>query len=285
VPHILFAIPWLLWLLVKRELRGNLVFVILGYLPLCIVLGVGWQMFLHGLTAADTTGAASDGPHLSFVDTWLAAFARVFVLPTGAVWFARLVGLVKMWIWAVPGLLLLAGWGAFKERRNVRLMLLAASAVSTFAGYLFVPFDQGHGWGFRYFHSAWFALPVLAIAAMYKTDDPGATRLRNFVAGLAALSLLSLTSIDAVNVRGHIDRHLAQIPKADKGVPQVVFVNRVFGYYAVDLVQNDPFLRKRPLMLVSHGLKADTALMSEHFPELKMTESSYRGSVWSDPAR
>ena len=44
--------------------------------------------------------------------------------------------------------------------------LLGISLVSTFAGFLFVGFDQGYGWGARYLHSAWGALPVLAAIAL-----------------------------------------------------------------------------------------------------------------------
>ena len=77
-----------------------------------------------------------------------------------------LIGLAKVWLWAVPGMMLLAVVGAWRWREDTRVLTLAVSALTTIFGFWFVPFDQGHGWGFRYFHSAWMTLPVLAAAAL-----------------------------------------------------------------------------------------------------------------------
>src|SRR2546430_11346262 len=63
-------------------------------------------------------------------------------------------------------MMILAVTGAWRWRHDTRVLTLAASALVTILGFLFVPYDQGHGWGFRYFHSAWMTLPVLAAAAL-----------------------------------------------------------------------------------------------------------------------
>ena len=71
-----------------------------------------------------------------------------------------------MWIWAPPCSFIFAVLGGWRLRENRVVRLLVQSAVLTFAGYLFVRFDQGHGWGYRYFHSAWGVIPILAGCAM-----------------------------------------------------------------------------------------------------------------------
>ena len=285
VPHTLFAIPWILWLLYRRELRKNVIFMIAGYLPLSAILGLGWQLFLHGLNASGAISFSNGASEASFIDHLFMTLRLVLVQPSTDQLFARLIGLAKVWIWAVPGLLLLACRGALKERGNIRFMLITASAFCTLAGYMFVSFDQGHGWGFRYFHSAWFALPLLATAAVYGINEPGMTQLRKFVAGLAVLSLVFLTATNTMNVRQFIDRHLQQLPGAEQVAPQVLIVNPGFGFYTIDLVQNDPFLRKRPIILVSHGESADQELMRKHFPELRQISAGLSGSAWSDLSR
>jgi len=92
-------------------------------------------------------------------------FLAVLRLPNEAVLDMRLIALAKLWLWAVPALVLLAIVGFWRSRADMRVKLLAASAILTFIGYIFIPVSQGHGWGFRYFHSAWFILPVLAAGA------------------------------------------------------------------------------------------------------------------------
>ena len=132
-----------------------------GYLPLSVALGFGWPQLISQLPWA---------PHL----TRLCRCRQAFIVGSGRLMQtfraagARLArgpadGLAKLWLWAAPGLLLLAVCGR-AQASDVRYRLIAWSAVTTLLGFLFVPFDQGHGWGFRYFHSVWFALPVLAFA-------------------------------------------------------------------------------------------------------------------------
>ena len=73
----------------------------------------------------------------------------------------------KLWLWAVPGLLILALVGLARARSDIRIRLMAWSAALTFFAYLFLPADQGHGWGYRYFHSVWFVLPLLAVLSIW----------------------------------------------------------------------------------------------------------------------
>ena len=131
--------PWTL----DRNQRGFCLPLMLGYLPgLCI--GLGWLLLRSDIgSAGHTLPSVSGLAH------------GVFTWPNANVLNARAASFVKMWVWAVPCLFVFAALGVLRHRENPKVRLLAASAVLTFVGYLFVTFDQGHGWGYRYFHSAW----------------------------------------------------------------------------------------------------------------------------------
>jgi hypothetical protein len=187
---------------------------------------------------------------------------------------ARLWGLAKLWLWSVPALLAVAAYGVWKmPRADRRWGVLLACALLTFFGYFFVRYDQGHGWGYRYFHSAWFVLPLFA-AAVLKDE------VRAYLAGCAVVSLVALTALRAVQVEQFMERHLEQLPRAQDAEVRVVIVDPAGGYYAQDLVQNDPFLRNPVLVLASRGREADEAMMVKRFPELTRLSSSARGTTW-----
>jgi hypothetical protein len=202
-----------------------------------------------------------------------------------------LLALAKLWLWAVPGLLLLAALGFWSNRRDRRYQLLLVSALTTFVGFLFVPVDQGHGWGFRYFHSAWFVLPLLSAAALGRRESSGGSRagaqyrfVGRYVAGAAFASLVVLVPYYGWQVRSFIDRHLAQLPVAQHGVPRLVIVNPGGGYYAQDLIQNDAFLRTPVITMVTNGRQADEDMIARTFPDLVLLGHNSRGSVWGREA-
>jgi hypothetical protein len=160
---------------------------------------------------------------------------------------------------------------------------------------LFLPADQGHGWGYRYFHSVWFVLPLLAVLSIWplasrSKDTFTRTHLSSpqsslvgYVAACMLLSLLFMNGLRAVQVEDFVSRHLAQVPAVSSGTPEVVLINRRKGYYAPDLVQNDPFLRDRPIYLLSEVGKTDAELVARWFPGSVMLTSSETASVWGKP--
>jgi len=208
-------------------------------------------------------------------------------LPGSELLDSRLVGLAKMWLWAAPAMVLLALVGFWRNRQDLRFQLLLASALLTFVGFLFVPVSQGHGWGFRYFHSAWFVLPLFAAAAIAGPSGSGVSGgaarsgiVGRYVQGAALGGLLVITPYFVWQVHGFIEAHLAQLPSSDHGRPRVLIISPFMGYYSQDLVQNDPFLRDPVIRMITHGRKNDEAMMARHFPELELLSRDYRGSVW-----
>lgn len=282
VPHALFAAPWVIWLALGRRWRvlGAL---IAGYAPLTILLGFGWVL----LSASVLGSAATYGDPLW--EAWLIRIVSIFNLPDAELLRARLIGIAKLWVWAVPASLIAACVGYWNWRKDYRVSLLACSAVLTFLGYLLVPFDQGHGWGFRYFHSAWFVIPILAAGAVSSAGpadkqhaiEPRATA--GYLAACGVLSLCLVLPLAMFQVETFISRHLAQLPTAEKGTPKLILVHADTGYYAADLVQNDPYARNEVLILFSLGRNRDQAMLREHFPGLVQLARDRRGSVWGLP--
>lgn len=283
LPHLLFAIPWVLSALFGAADRRVFPALIAGYLPLTLVLGVGWSL----LAASVFTHATDGGGQVDFFAHWLGRIWKIFSVPDIGVLYSRLVGLAKLWLWAVPGAVLLAVMGGVQWRSNRSARLLGWSALATFVGFLFVPFDQGHGWGFRYFHSAWAAVPILAALALEPASDRAARSAgwladaRPFVAACALLWLVVGTILRCVQVEGFISDHLEQLPRPEIGRVPVRIVNPVNGYYAVDLIQNDPFLRG-PIVLVTQGRQRDAAMMARVFPDLALVTWDYRGQIWAE---
>jgi hypothetical protein len=290
VPHILVAAPWLLWLCTRRDRWTVLPGIAIGYAPLCILLGFGWSQFLAELlvVAAPVVEAEVSHRWLSTALDRLTA-VNLFRLPGLDTLEDRLMAVSKIWLWAVPGLVILTVIGAQRSSTDIRSRLLTWSAVATLLGYLFVPFDQGHGWGFRYFHAAWFTLPILAVLAIWPTCAETSERTRSpvtdgklvgVIAACALLSLTLMTAMRVLQVESFIAVHLAQLPAVSEGLPEVVLVHVENGYYTGDLVQNDPFLRTRPLILISHGAEEDAALLAERFADLEIIARSPTGTVW-----
>ncbi len=214
-----------------------------------LLLGAGWlpvRQTIRDPSAAAASADAANGVLALAADM----AARAFVLPSPALLYARLQALVELLTWAAPFLPVLAllGWRA--ARRGSPLRLLAASALATMLLYFFIPFDQGHGWGYRYFHPAWSALPLLAAAALV---EPRAARWRAPVLAAALLAIPTINALRAAQVGSFVAEHRAQLPPIPERGRHLCFLSIDGGSYRVDLLQNDPFLRGPVVYLASEG--------------------------------
>jgi hypothetical protein len=293
VPHSLFAVPWLLW--TARQPNGNRLggLLLAGYLPLFVFLGVGWFEFSSHLRSE-----ASESPVAMGSGDRVQAMFSIFSLPDATVLLARLIGVAKAWIWAVPGLLILACYGAARWYHNTICRLFAASALITLVGYVLFPLDQGHGWGNRYFHSAWMALPLLATAAIFRpawrgpvqTGDATADRpagrfedpdTRQFIATCALLTLVLGVGWRAWQMEHFMYKDVTQVPGYRGTERRIVIIDTHSSFYGADLVQNDPWLRGNLIRMYSHGSAADAKMMAQYFPEMHRVYADLFGTVWS----
>jgi len=254
-PHVLFALPWIVALAANREHRQYFPQLVLGYLPITIALGLGW-LLLRGFIQSRSEISSTMSGILEGVFRW----------PDAAMLNMRVAAVAKMWVWAVPGLLIFAFVGFFRYRGNRSVRLLSLSAVLTFAGYVFVSLDQGHGWGYRYFHSAWAVLPVLAGCAMTSSDESSG-RPTSFAGAAAILSLLVVVPYQMSRVDHFISVHLAELPSVKRPGNNVFFIPTNRGFYLADLIQLDPLLREPDLLFVSHGSLADGEFMQRLWPD------------------
>ena len=280
-PHALFAAPWLVWLATSTDRRKLLLSIAIGYAPF-IAGALLWTDFIQDLKGvASAAGSSGAGVAVSPLAALLGSAARIFRFPLPDVFQARAIGLAKLWLWAAPGLLVLAVWGFSLRRQDPRIRLLAASGLLTLVGYLFYPEDQGHGWGFRYFHSAWLVVPLLAVAVFTSgAEKLDRTVLRKMVAGCAFTALIVMTAFRMYQTREFIGSHLAQLPPMDGGAPAIQIINATNGYYAADLVQNDPFLRTGPARMISRGRARDARMLAEHFPGITLLANGSGGATW-----
>jgi hypothetical protein len=288
VPHMLFAAPWILAIARRQDAAKLSGCLLVGYLPLCLLLGMGWPALISRLTHEGTAAVAvaQDGPSV-----WiLSRLTTAFSLPDVSMLLARWVGIVKVWVWAVPGMVLLACAGAWKWRQNQQCRLLVASAVVTLVGYLLVPVDQGHGWGYRYFHSAWMVLPLLAAGALARrppraqtvqTSDEGLAEdsgARTYLVACALLTLTLACALRAVQVRDFMSSQMTSTPAYTGTERRVVILAHSNG---LDPTRNDPWLSGNVTYLAAHGPAADVAMMREYFPDLHSVFTDSQGSVWS----
>jgi hypothetical protein len=288
IPHMLFAVPWLIWIATRQG--GIRLFAALcaGYLPLCLLLGVGWFEFSTHLQAEGQALIAVNTDTANRFKHMLAAFSP----PTVTVLFSRSIGLAKVWVWGVPGLLILACYGAVSRRCNIICRLFAASALTTLIGYVFYPQDQGHGWGYRYFHSAWMALPLLATAAIYtpkrlKDLQPDSVSIfadqatKSYVAACIVLSLIFGVGFRAWQMEGFLADDINQLPHYQGTERRIVLIDTRSSFYGADLVQNDPWLRGNEIRMFSHGVAEDAKMMAQYYPTLRKVYADRYGTVWS----
>ena len=284
VPHLLFALPWVASIARRPESRRDLAALLAGYAPLSLLLGFGWWLFLRQLQQDVTLlPYAPDGEPLHRLANWLwyllLEFRQVFALPGEATVTSRILEQIRLWAWAMPGLPLLAiaGWWLRRDLAPVRL--LGLSLICTLLGYLFVGFDQGYGWGARYVHPAWGALPVLGAIAMLQA--PEAAQLRSYVARLAVLSLICATALRLFQIRLFIDEQLSLRPPLERAVRQIVFINPNPVFYTQDFLQNDPFLRDPVIFMMSRGRNRDyDEVIRRRFPGARLAYDGVNGQVW-----
>ncbi|MGV3571592.1 MAG: hypothetical protein ACO1PB_13400 [Ramlibacter sp.] len=272
LPHALAAAPCLAWLAWDRSRWPRLLAVSAGYLPGLLVLAGGWMKLMETLEVGPQVQVAAS-PHNNFLHLF-SFMSSVVSIPTDDMLKARWYATWKTWIWASPGLLLVL----FIPRvRSVGERLLVGGFALTFVFYLFVRPDQGHGWGYRYIHTAWGVLPVVAGVWLVATSDS----VRKWGATMVTAGLLA-TPVFLWQTHATIDEVRSWRLTPPGPGEWVVFVAQDTGRYRGDLVQNLPG-QTDLLHLVSRGDARDGALMAAHFPGATKVEQDPRGSVWRVP--
>jgi hypothetical protein len=341
-PHFIFSLPWLGWLGLRADRWTRLPLIGLCYAAAFLPIEVGWRNVEESIDgdrpasvfaspvaeaadgaeqsvpAADTgvdtdamAEAAPPGPPkpraapsgISAIVGTLLGYLGAMQLPSfGDFWQGRVLAFLRLVAWDAPGLIVLASLGFWRNRHSVAARLFALSGLTTFLGYSLIAMSGGHGWGYRYFFSAWSCLPFLAagLAANHSGGDSadgtdGSSRaafpadlLR--AAGLAAvLSLAVCLPVRLWQIHGFIAEHVSQMPPrpADSELVQgdiVSFFDPAEGYFRNDLVRNDPFLERGPYVFVSQGPDNDRLVIEKLAEAIgmqaRLVHADKRGSSW-----
>ena len=268
-PHAVFALPWLIWLLADPVRRRRLVPLAVGYVPGLVIL-VGWLLLQHSLQTADAGPASM---------VWVNRLSLIIGLPTGTSLGARFWELIREWAWTAPGLMLLAVVGWRRSRENAGLRLLGLSFVSTVVLYSFFPGDQGLGYGARYYHVAFGALPILAAIPL---ATAGWERLRNMSLAAALIGLFLVVPLEASYAH-----NLAAISTVPVGQLSKPGVNLIFIDFdqkrAPGITMNNNPSTVGFLVLISQGPAADQALVDKYFPGSRLVVTTSFGSGYARP--
>jgi len=274
IPHILFAIPCIIWLLYNRIRHAELFSLIIGYLPLGLLLGLGWLLLMHSLGL--NYGSEIDNNE-GFVEIWQQKIKEIFIFPDMEIMRVRIYALCKTIIWSAPGLLLIF---FFIKPNTVIQRLLLACLMFSFVFYFFVPYDQGHGWGYRYVHAAWGLISIGA--GVFAVS--GHKFQRNFIA-VAVLTGLLATPVFALQTGRTIalSNALQPVLPTKQNGQFLVFITPHPGLYTIDLIRNYPKDKGRITRMVSYGAEEDAVLAKQLSPEAVQVSVNSIGSVWQLP--
>ena len=231
IVHALFVLPFLFRLLWERKWRAVSIFAVIYSLGCA-----GWWLWRsHYLPPAGLGG-----------DSFLHLFnpKMIVIQPMDLL-------LVLGWsCLATPLLVALGLRGIFRERPI--LQDAAASCLFTFGFYYFFCLDQGHGWGYRYFHGALSCLILVAVAGWdWLVQKVGAHPARRFLTAGVAASLLLALPLRCYQAESFV-RPFARAAKAIHSInAPVVGVNLIGTWYSADLIRNDPFLEEAPIVVAA----------------------------------
>lgn len=134
-------------------------------------------------------------------------------------------------------------------RAGGMVQALALGLLLTLAAmFVILPF-QGHGWGYRYVHGLLGNVALLGgFAWMALLDEQGAPALRKAMAATLAVSVLVLLPVHALQVRDFTAPYARAHAAIEAAKADVVLIDSRGLWYGIDLVRNDPFLTRKPLV-------------------------------------
>lgn len=270
IVHALFAAPFLVRLVIQRKWRAVSVFGVI-YLLGC----AGWYAWRTHYSTHTGPGDAS------FFRLWNPKM--LIIQPMDLL-------LVIGWSTLATPLLAVLGFRRILQERPI-IQDAAISCLLTFGFYYFFRLDQGHGWGYRYFHGTLTCLTVVAVAgweALVKMS--GGRTARNFLTAGVLGSLVIALPLRSYQAETFI-RPFARASKAIHSMDvAVVGVDPRFAWYSADLIRNDPFLERRPVAAALIHLRLrEVAALTKAGKARFVTREELRAiglsTTWSDRYR
>ena len=251
--HALFVTPFLARLVWERRWKTSLFFAVV-YLAGIVGWLLWWRHFMANFSEAGSRSAFGfhrytlmiQGIYLCLVLGW-------FALP-------------------VPFLAAL-GFGAIR-RQAPFLRDAAASCLLTFGFYVFVRFDQAHGWGDRYFHGTIGCLILVALVGW----DALAQRVGRQAAGTFVVvglvaSLFVQFPLRCFQAEDFVAPYARAAEEFHNSDVDLVGFNPFDAWYSADLIRNDPFLRERPVTICIYSMnEAEEARLQKNFPRRRLVD-------------
>jgi hypothetical protein len=244
-PHVhpLVAAPFVLRLLYSRQWK------VFGWFLFWYLAGAwGWYQVFSLLRPA---AFASGGDLNNFLPTTAFSILPVLLSLIFATFHA-----ITLFAWTTPVLVPFLGIFLLTWKNQppiVRDGFLGAGL--TFFFYLFFPHPQGHGWGFRYLHAAYGLLALAAAGGALTLCREG----WNSQVGKALLASVVFSLLVQIPYRIHeiraMVRPLALTWNYISSQPtDFVIIKTSDFWYSWDLIRNDPWLLKKPLVFNDYKL-------------------------------
>ncbi len=228
IVHALFVAPFLGRLVLQRRWRAVSVF---GFIYL---LGcAGWYAWRARFSPP------SSGTVASFLRLWNPKM--LVIQPMDLL-------LVVGWSTLATPLLAVLGFSRIFRERPI-IQDAALSCALTFGFYYFFYLDQGHGWGYRYFHGAMSCLVLVAVAGWATLVERVGRRIaRNFLTVAVAASVLIVLPLRCFQAETFIRPFARAFEAVHSMDVEVVGIDPRLAWYSADLIRNDPFLEQRPVV-------------------------------------
>lgn len=246
--HPLFAGPFLLWRLARRE--WNIVaFYACGY----ALAAFAWTHYAGLATpSAAQPGLSGVGANADFLRDRL---MPLLLNRDPNMMLIMGFNMARFLAWQNLALLplLVAAWGAVRRNEGLASPLLAGPVLALFVIGFLLPY-QGHGWGYRYLHGF---LGSFALLGGYGWQALRKSHGGMAPVGVTVLAFLTLiTSLPWLLIRAHqfVTPYVALDHVIEAATTDMVLVDTHAPSAAVDQVRNRPDLTNRPIRLSSRAL-------------------------------
>jgi len=249
--HPLFAAPFLLALLLGMLQRRVFVLPYIVSYGLALPIWVLWLQIAPWLETGDTSSLPRSLGDIEYLSNYVG-----YVRTVGVYWWITMlpylvVNVFRFLAWVAPAIPPLTFLGIFAARRIGMVPLLAGySFLLTVAAMAVLMPTQMHGWGARYYNPVLGCLVLFAMGGFYAvmSSDVG-PRLARASAVLVLAGLLVFLPWRAVQVDAKVGPRAAVQRALESIDADVVVVDIRNVWFGIDFVRNDPFLRKRPIMM------------------------------------
>ncbi|MBY0528283.1 MAG: hypothetical protein K2R98_33140 [Gemmataceae bacterium] len=253
--HALFVVPFLLRLVRTRAWSVTL-YTAAVYLAGCI----WWYRWMF---VTETNAAPTEESGL--VNSWIAS---AFSWPHGHTIIFQMMSLLELCSWQNLATVVLAVVGLLQIRQmSSPIRDLTYSLGLTYLFFFFLSVSQGHGWGNRYLHGVLGNLVLLAVAGgLALRNQGGALPFRRLVVATTVFSLAVQLPIRAWQVERFIRPFARAMVYLEQMPEEVVVIDSPPVWHSRDLVRNEPFLGRRPLVLDGQYLSAkDRAQLCQRY--------------------